>query len=176
AVLALIRDKDENIRRAAIEILNTCRDKRAVDHLIEATADPDWWVSERAADALAELGDPKAVPAILKMLARNDRSLPVALTALGKLGDHRVLERVLTYLQRPEKEIKIAAITAAAQLAGEQYAEVVRNHLHPFAATGDETVARAASKALQKLDGRLTQSGRFSATGTLTSSSTLGTP
>ena len=62
AVLELIKDKDENIRRAAIEILNTCRDKRAVDQLIEATRDKDWWVSERAADALAEIGDAKALP------------------------------------------------------------------------------------------------------------------
>ena len=53
AVLELVRDKDENIRRAAIEILNTCGDKRAVEHLILATKDKDWWVSERAADALA---------------------------------------------------------------------------------------------------------------------------
>ena len=51
AVLGFIKDKDENIRRAAIEILNTCRDKRAVDKFIEATRDKDWWVSERAADA-----------------------------------------------------------------------------------------------------------------------------
>ena len=78
AVLELIKDKDENIRRAAIEILNTCRDKRAVDKLIEATKDKDWWVSERAADALAEIGDAKALPALLEMVAKNNRSLPVA--------------------------------------------------------------------------------------------------
>ena len=167
AVLELIKDKDENIRRAAIEILNTCRDKRAVDQLIEATRDKDWWVSERAADALAEIGDSKALPALLEMMAKNNRSLPVALAAVGKLGDHKLLDKVLPYLQRPEKEVRVAAITAVAQLAGEQQAEAVRPYIQQSAQGADETVARAVTKALQKLDGRLSPSGRFSSTATL---------
>jgi serine/threonine-protein kinase len=167
AVLELIKDKDENIRRAAIEILNTCRDKRAVDHLIEATKDSDWWVSERAADALAEIGDAKALPALLDMLARNNRSLPVALAALGKLGSYKILDKVLPYLERPEKEIRIAAIAAVAQLAGEQQAEMVRPYIQQSANGADETVVRAVNKALQKLDGRLSPSGRFTSTASL---------
>ena len=167
AVLELIKDKDENIRRAAIEILNTCRDKRAVDQLIEATRDKDWWVSERAADALAEIGDAKALPALLEMMAKNNRSLPVAIAAVGKLGDYKLLDKLLPYLQRPEKEVRVAAITAVAQLAGEQQAEAVRPHIQQSAHGADETVARAVTKALQKLDGRLSPSGRFSSTATL---------
>ena len=171
AVLELIKDKDENIRRAAIEILVTCRDKRAVDKLIDATKDADWWVSERAADALADIGDAKALPALLEMVARNNRSLPVALAAVGKLGTYKILDQILPYLQRPEKEVRVAAIGAVAQLAGEQQAEVVRPYIQQSAAGADETVSRAASKALQKLDGRVSPSGRFTA-----STSLSGTP
>ena len=167
AVLELIKDKDENIRRAAIEILNTCRDKRAVDQLIEATRDADWWVSERAADALAEIGDAKALPALLEMMAKNNRSLPVAIAAVGKLGTHKILDKVLPYLQRPEKEIRVAAIGAVAQLAGEQQAEAVRAPIQQSAQGAEETVQRAVAKALQKLDGRLSPSGRFQSTATL---------
>jgi serine/threonine-protein kinase len=173
AVLDLIKDKDENIRRAAIEILNTCRDKRAVDRLIEATRDKDWWVSERAADALAEIGDSKALPALLEMMTKNNRSLPVAIAAVGKLGTHKVLDKLLPFLQRPEKEIRVAAITAVAQLAGEQQAEAVRPHLQQSAQGADETVQRAVTKALQKLDGRLSPSGRFTGTATLGASNTV---
>jgi eukaryotic-like serine/threonine-protein kinase len=171
AVLDLIKDKDENIRRAAIEILNTCRDKRAVDRLIEATRDKDWWVSERAADALAEIGDAKALPAVIEMMAKNNRSLPVAIAAAGKLGDHKILDKVLPYLQRPEKEVRVAAIGAVAHLAGEQQAEAVRPYLQQSAQGADETVQRAVTKALQKLDGRLSPSGRFTGPATAT---TLG--
>ena len=168
AVLDLIKDKDENIRRAAIEILNTCRDKRAVDRLIEATRDKDWWVSERAADALAEIGDAKALPAVLEMMAKNNRSLPVAIAAAGKLGNANILDKVLPYLQRPEKEVRVAAIGAVAQLAGEQLAEAVRAPLLQSAHGADETVQRAVTKALQKLDGRLSPSGRYPKDGSAT--------
>jgi len=167
AVLALVNDKDENIRRAAIEILNQCKDKRAIDHLIAAVDDEDWWVSERAADALAEIGDPKALPVLLKMLARNNRSVPVALRAIGKLGDEKALGHVLPYLKRPEREIKIAAIEAVGELVGEQHAAKIREFLQQTAASTDETIARAATRALQRIESRLPQSGQFAATGTL---------
>jgi serine/threonine-protein kinase len=174
AVLNLIKDKDENIRRAAIEILVTCRDKKAVDKLIEATKDADWWVSERAADALAELGDAKALPALLEMVARNDRSLPIALSAVGRVGTFKILDKILPFLQRPEKEIRVAAIGAVAQLAGEQQADAVKPYIQQAAVGADETVVRAASKALAKLEGRASPSGRF--TGTATIAGTSGTP
>jgi eukaryotic-like serine/threonine-protein kinase len=176
AVLDLIRDKDENLRRAAIEILVVCRDKHAVDKLIEALRDKDWWVSERAADALAELGDAKALPALLEMIAKNDRSLPVALNAVGKLGNYKMLDRILPFLQRTEKEVRISAINAVAQLAGEQQAEAVRPYIQQAAQGADETVVKAASKALQKLEGKLSPSGRFIGTSTgLTAAGSVAT-
>src|SRR5690606_1855151 len=167
AVLELIKDKDEDIRRAAIEILNTCKDKRAVDQLILATQDSDWWVSERAADALAEIGDPRALPAILNMPARNDRSAPVALRALGKLGNTQALGKVVPFLKRPEREVKLAAIEAVGELTGEKHADAVRNYLHQVVAGADETISRAVERALQRIEGRLSSSGQFTATGTL---------
>jgi serine/threonine-protein kinase len=162
AVLELVRDKDENIRRAAIEILNTCGDKRAVDHLILATKDKDWWVSERAADALAGIGDKRALPAIVEMVERGGRSLPVALSALGKLGDSKLIDRVLTYLQRPEKEVRVAAIETITSLADEMNIDRVRGYIQQAMTTNEETIVRAAMKAIQKLDGRQAGSGQFS--------------
>jgi serine/threonine-protein kinase len=162
AVLELVRDKDENIRRAAIEILNTCGDKRAVDHLILATKDKDWWVSERAADALGGIGDKRALPAIIEMVERDGRSLPIALGALGKLGDSKLIDRVAPYLQRPEKEVRIAAIETLTALADEVNIERVRGFIQQVLSTNEETIVRAGMKAIQKLDGRLAGSGQFS--------------
>ncbi len=166
-MLELIKDKDENIRRAAIEILNTCRDKRAVDKLIEATRDKDWWVSERAADALAEIGDAKALPALLEMMAQQQSLAARRPRGRRQARHHKILDKMLPYLQRPEKEVRVAAIGAVAQLAGEQQAEAVRPYIQQSAQGADETVARAVSKALQKLDGRLSPSGRFTASTSL---------
>jgi len=154
AVLELVNDKDKNIQRAAIEILNSCGDKRAVDQLIHATRDKDWWVSERATDALAEIGDKRAIPAIIEMLERNDRSMPFALSALGKLGDISQLSRVAAYLRRPEKEVRIAAMEALAVLSDEANIDAVRSHIQKASVDQDDTVNRAATKAIKALEGR----------------------
>ena len=56
--------------------------------LIDATKDTDWWVSERAVDALADIGSKRALPRLLEMLQTTPpRSLPVVVRAIGKLGD-----------------------------------------------------------------------------------------
>jgi HEAT repeat protein/tRNA A-37 threonylcarbamoyl transferase component Bud32 len=156
AVIELIRDEDEEVRRAAIEILNQTKDERAINFLIEATKDKDWWVSERAVDALAEIGSKKAVPALLDLLnSDNTRSLPTVARALGKIGDTRVIESLVKLLDRPEKEIKIEAIGALARLADDKRADAVRNYIHSAgAASTDETIAHAAVRAIEDIDGR----------------------
>ena len=164
AVLELVKDKDENIQRAAIEILNSCGDSRAVNHLIEATHDKDWWVSERAADALAEIGDKRAIPAIVEMVQRNDRSLPIALTALGRLGDTSQLSRIAGFLTRPEKEVRVAAIEALATLSDEANIDAVRSHIEKASAGQDETIVRAAERAIKILEGRSGISGSYART------------
>jgi serine/threonine-protein kinase len=65
-----------------------------------------------------------------------------------------------------------------AQLAGEHFAEAVRTPLQQSAQGADETVQRAVTKALQKLDGRLSPSGRYQSTATLqgAGAATVATP
>ena len=103
-----IKDENQDIRRAAIEILNQTKDERAVAQLIEATQDSDWWVSERAVDALAEIGSTKALPRFIEMLQRRRAAnrCPTVVRAIGKLGDQKSIEHLLPLLQRPENEIK----------------------------------------------------------------------
>jgi len=61
AVLSLVKDKDEFIRRCAVEILIASKvhagGESVLSSLLEALGDADWWVRERAIDALAGLGD-----------------------------------------------------------------------------------------------------------------------
>ena len=163
-----IKDKDENIRRAAIEILNTCRDKRAVDRLIEATRDKDWWVSERAADALAEIGDAKALPALLEMVAKNDRvaarraAAPSASSATTRCSTRSCRtcsaprRRCGSPRSRPSRSWRASSRRkSCAPTSSKQ----------PRAPT--KPSSRAATKALQKLDGKLSPSGRFVGTATV---------
>jgi serine/threonine-protein kinase len=175
AVLTLVKDKDENIRRSAIEILNTCGDKRAVDYLIEATKDSDWWVSERAADALAGIGDKRALPSIIAMLERNDKSLAVAIRAVGALGDSKNLPQLAPFLSNPEKNVLVATIEAMANLANEPNVDAVRSRIQQAMVGQDETVIRAASRAFNKLEGRVGESGRYTQTAAVASATVTPT-
>src|SRR6201999_3717347 len=112
----LERDKDDDIRRAAIEILNQTKDERAVASLIQATYDSDWWVSERAVDALAEIGSKRALPRLAEMLqAGNPRSLPIVVRAVGKLGDAKFVDNLLPLVSSGERDVRLEAIPAAAK-------------------------------------------------------------
>jgi eukaryotic-like serine/threonine-protein kinase len=153
-VLALIKDENQDIRRAAIEILNQTKDERAVAQLIEATRDPDWWVSERAVDALAEIGSSKALPRFIDMLQGEAKSLPTVIRAIGKIGDQKALENLLPMLSRPENEIKVEAISALAKLADERRADTIRVRLQAVSTTADGTLSQAVARAIQELDNR----------------------
>ena len=153
-MLQLVNDKDDEIRRSAIEILNSTGDERAVKTLIEATRDPDWWVRERAADALAELGDTRAVPALAQMLKGDARSVPSAVRALGKLGDPRLVKPFLTLLQRREKEIRLETMKAITRLAQEDNFEQIRDAIKAAGEVNDETVRKQADTAMRDLEER----------------------
>src|SRR6195256_5562074 len=157
AVLQLVRDKDEDIRRAAIEILNQTKDERAVDSLIQATRDSDWWVSERAVDALAEIGSKRALPRLLEMLKApaNAKAVPIVVRALGKLGDSRLVDTLLPLIGRPEREIRIEAIQALSRVADEARAGQVREELQAQVLSPDQTISRMAALAVSELDNRI---------------------
>ena len=158
AALHLIRDEDENVRRSAIEILNQTRDERAVAHLIAATKDKDWWVRERAADALGDIGNSEAMPALIEMLAADDKSVPAALRALAKVGDERIVHKLMPFTKHEENEVRIEAIKTLSMVTSEQTTEDVKARITASAKGRDETVKQAAGEALARIEHRISDS------------------
>lgn len=154
AVVQLISDDDQEIRRSAIEILNSARDERTVGHLIAATKDADWWVRERAVDALAEIGNTKAVPALIGLLGDNPKSDPAVIRALGKLGTAKVVDKLMPMLNRDEREIRVEAMRSIAHLADESRADTIRVELEKLKASDDTAIVNTADKALKELEAR----------------------
>jgi len=112
-------------------------------------------VSERAVDALAEIGSSKALPRFIDMLQGEAKSLPTVIRAIGKIGDQRSLEALLPMLSRPENEVKVEAISALAKLADERRADTIRVRLQAVtAASPDGTLSQAVARAMQELDNR----------------------
>ncbi|MDP9199941.1 MAG: protein kinase, partial [Pseudomonadota bacterium] len=119
-----------------------------------ATKDADWWVSERAVDALGEMASRKSVPRLLEMLKTNPKSVPTVVRALGKIGDAAAIESVMQALDRPETDVRVEAMSALVKLADDRSIDPVRARIAPLASLTDQSVAGAAIRALTELETR----------------------
>jgi hypothetical protein len=63
-----LRDEDAAVRLEAVKSLAASQDKKAVEHLIEATADVDPRVKIKAIDALGTLRAADATPVLVQVL------------------------------------------------------------------------------------------------------------
>jgi serine/threonine-protein kinase len=124
--------------------------------LIEATRDADWWVRERAVDALAEIGNRAALPTLLAMLESGDeRSLPTVVRAVGKLGEATQVTRLFPLLDHSSKEVRLEVISALTRLVDDRTLEAVRSRLESLVTTAtDATVSHAALRAAEDLASR----------------------
>jgi len=158
AVLELVDDQDEEIRRTAIEILNLTKDEHAVDRLIEATYDTDWWVSERAVDALGGIASRKALPRLTQIVEGTSPLVPAAIRAIAKLADPAAVALLMPLLSRSETEIRVEAVLALPRLVDSSNAEMVRDRIRAIGQSSEDALlASAATRALQTLDKRLSE-------------------
>ena len=178
-LIAALEDSDEGVRRCAAEALEKLGGGRAAKRLIAALGDGneqvrrlvalqlrDIWSGAEpslpsnidrlarrgAAEALAILGDTRAVKPFIAALADDDEEVQwIAAEALGKLGDTRAVEPLIAALEESEKEVREIAAQAMGKLGNTRAVEPL------IAAFGDSygSMRRSAAEALGKLgDGR----------------------
>src|SRR5438105_13417187 len=70
-VIWLLRSRDVNVRRMATEIIRSVADpdQQLWPKLMGVLRDEDWWVCERAMDALVELGGQRLTSHLVALLA-----------------------------------------------------------------------------------------------------------
>ncbi len=83
-----LRSRDSRVREQAIRVLGDRRTREAVPALIERLEDPDPMLAERAAGALAQIGDPRAVGPLIDYSRRSDDGARTARFAriIGDIG------------------------------------------------------------------------------------------
>jgi twitching motility protein PilT len=69
-VLWLLRSRDVNVRRMAVEVAQTVKDPAGElwPRLLDSLYDEDWWVRERVVDALVEMAGEQLVPRLFEYL------------------------------------------------------------------------------------------------------------
>ena len=94
------------------------KDRRAVEPLIRALRDNDWYVRSGVAEALGEMRDPRVVEPLTGAL--KDESWYVKLAAadaLGRVGDARAVDGLVQTLKDGDEKVKEFARKALAKIS-----------------------------------------------------------
>lgn len=126
ALVALLpNEEDINIVSSIATSLGRYRDARAVGPLIRALERPDLWMKFHIIEALGEIGDRAALPAILPLYSEKSLRKPV-LEAIGKIGDIGTVNFLLKVIASEEK-LNLIALRALMMIADAERPRVVES-------------------------------------------------
>jgi HEAT repeat protein len=108
-------ETDVNVSSATVASIGKYRDSSALPALIAIVRRDDLWLKFHAVEALGEIGDRAALPAILPLYAEKSLRKPV-LEAVGKIGDIGTLSFLLKLLAEEEK-LSLPALRALIAIA-----------------------------------------------------------
>jgi HEAT repeat protein len=147
-----LRDPDPAKRLEAVKGLASSSDKKAVEYLIEATADADNRVKLKAIDSLGALRATDATPVLVQALYMRDSEPWLKqriLGALGKIGDNRAVRPIADYLARDTDSATLGTAIFALGEIGDKGAV---SDLQPIADSGsDPRLKQLAQDAIGKI-------------------------
>ena len=134
-----LNDRSSVVRTSAARVLGLARDKASIDKLIELVQKDKGSVRRQAATALGQIGDKRAVNALLNAAATNaDRFVDHAIIySLITLKSH---EPLIAALKNPSSTVKKSALIALDQMEGSVLSP---EHLTPFLNSNDPQLRKA---------------------------------
>lgn len=119
-LLALLKDKDEQLRASAVSVLGKICDAEVVKDII-ATLEDEYEsenVRQSAANALGDLRDLRALePLLVALRDKSERVCCSAASALGKLKDERAIKPLIIASEKIGTEIRFIAADALGDIA-----------------------------------------------------------
>src|SRR5437764_11234935 len=125
-VESLEGEPDINVSSSIVSSLGKYRDAAALPHLMRVLQRDDLWLKFHAIEALGEIGDRAALPAILPLYAEKSLRKPV-LEAIGKIGDVGTLSFLLKVIAEEEK-LNLTALRALVGIAEASKPRVVEKN------------------------------------------------
>jgi len=113
----LERDNDPHpgIAALAASIAVTIESPEVVPHCIRFLTGSEWWLRDRAAQVLAKIKDPRALPALMQMLSDPESDMSAA-SALGAWGAPETLPGLLEAYKRGAKDLRLEILDAFARI------------------------------------------------------------
>ena len=122
----LENETNVNVASSIISSLGKFRDAAAIPYLLRILNRSDVWLKFHAVEALGEIGDRAALPAILPLYAEKSLRKPV-LEAIGKIGDVGVVTFLLKVVAEEEK-LNLTAMRALVRIAEAQRPRIVEKN------------------------------------------------
>lgn len=153
AALKLCLETDAFLRRGALEILKLTEDPQVMEFLLKALEHPDRWIQTCAADAVAALGERRAVPTLLRLAAEASQAelRLVALRTLNMLGDARAIPVFLSQLQQGTPALRQEVLQALATLTDAEHSEAVLQAVMAVRSTSDVNLKALANSTASTL-------------------------
>ena len=145
--VGFLEDDSAILRRYAVELLMRIGDPGSLGALVRtAGEDEDWWVAERAVEAIGALGDARAVPYVVDFMQREVELRAVCMETLAQLGDPSAAQAVADLIEVLEDDMIPMAIDVLGRLNDPAQSEAI---VH-FAESEDFDIRRAARELLQR--------------------------
>lgn len=142
-VYPLLDDKDEDIRKFALDLLGEIKEGVSVREVIGLLKDPNPNVRAAAAKTVEMLGSGEAVSELAEMLGDEEWVCFSALEALGSLRAESAADAVAGLLERGSDALRYAAIETLGDIGSEVSARALLKHVSR--AGGEERKATVKS-------------------------------
>ena len=110
-MVPLLADPSDVIRRFAVNVLGRVKDPKALRALVQtATQDADWWVKETAIEAVALIGDARAVPYLVHIMTADVDLAPVCVQALLDMGAKGAAPQVAALCNAQSADTRFIAV------------------------------------------------------------------
>ncbi len=116
AFLERDQDPDSNIAMLAASIAVTIESPEVVPHCIRFLQGSEWWLRDRAAQVLARIRDPRALPYLVQMLSDPESDISAA-HALGVWAAPETLPGLLEAYKKGTKDLRLEILDAFARIA-----------------------------------------------------------
>jgi len=146
-LVGFLNDPSEIVRRFGVDALLRLKSPQSLGALVRtAGSDPDWWVRERAIEAVGAIGDQRAAPHLVDIMIRNPPLQLVCLDALAAMKARSAVQRITGLLGSEDSDIQLAALRCLGAIddpsVGSSLATIVRHPRASLRALARELVER----------------------------------
>jgi twitching motility protein PilT len=119
-------DYEKDTANLAASVAVTLRAPEVVPLCIRLLSQPDWWLRQRATEALAEIKDERGLTPLLEMLRDRDSDLSAA-AALGRWGTPKALPGLLEAYKRGAMDLRLEILDAFGRIPDPRVPALLQN-------------------------------------------------